>query len=90
MWLKLRLKEQDPAEFNACVIFTEFKRFKPNLCWRINYEVEGNSPCEDYFCHLSQNGIKFLSRQVWLIGLNKSEKSRRREVIVTHVFDHVA
>jgi len=53
-------------------------------------EVEGNGPLEDYFCHLSQNGIHFLSRQVWLIGLNNSKKSSRREVIDTHVFDHVA
>jgi hypothetical protein len=55
-----------------------------------HYEVEGNSPLEDHFCDLSQNGIKFLSRQVGLIGLNKSEKFRRWEVIDTHVFDHVA
>ena len=52
-------------------------------------EVEGNSPLEDYFCHLSQNGINFLSRLVWLIGLNKNKKSRRQEVIDTHVFDQV-
>jgi hypothetical protein len=33
-------------------------------------EVEGNNPLENYFCHPSQNGINFLCRQVWLIGLN--------------------
>jgi hypothetical protein len=53
------------------------------------HEVEGNSPLEDYFCHLSQNGINFLCRQVWLIGLNKNKKSRRWEGIDTHAFDHV-
>ena len=51
-------------------------------------EVEGNSPLEDYFCHLSQNGINFLSRQLLLFGLNKNEKSRRGEVIKAPVFDH--
>ena len=61
--------------------------FCPNF---ISTGVEGNSPLEDYFCHQRQNGINFLSRQVWLIGLNKSKKSRRREVIDTYVFDHVA
>jgi hypothetical protein len=48
-------------------------------------EVEGNSPLEDYFCHLSQNGINFLSRQVLLFSLNKNKKSRRGEVIDAHV-----
>jgi hypothetical protein len=51
-------------------------------------EVEGNIPLEDYFCHLSQNGINFLSGQVWLIGINKNETSRGGEVTDTHVFDH--
>ena len=53
-------------------------------CWvpqnLLQIEVERNSPLEDYFCHLSQNGINFLSRQVWLICLNKKGKSRRQEV----------
>lgn len=54
-----------------------------------NNEVEGNSPLEEYFCHLSQNGINFPTRQVLLIDLNKNETSRRGDVRDTHVFDHV-
>ena len=52
-------------------------------------EVDGNCLLEDYFGHLSQNGINFLSCQVLLLGLNRNEKSRGGEVIDTHVFDHV-
>jgi len=49
-------------------------------------QVEGNSPLEDYFQHISKNGINVLSRQLLLIGLNQNEKSRRVEVINTQMF----
>ena len=71
-----------------CYVFTEPDSSPPNstfynsVVWDSlkeiqETEVEGNSPLENYFCHLSQNRINFLSRQVWLIGLNKNKKSRR-------------
>jgi hypothetical protein len=62
-----------------CIILHNLANFGPIS---LGIEVEG-------FCHLSQNGINFLSGQVLLIGLNKNEKSTQGEVIDTHVFDHV-
>jgi len=60
------------------------------LTWARHSLLEGeeNSPLEDYFGHLCQNGINFLSSQLLLFGLHKKEKSGRGEVFNTHVLDH--